>query len=342
VVTADGALVGPVPPQVFTFPAAGTVLDVPVTEGQAVKQDQVLAQMDPLPLSRALAEARAALATAREQLDKLQQGPDAAAMQTAQSEVQTAAAAVKRLEDGTDLRLAELDVERAKNSLWGAQAQRDSTCGASDKGFATQASCDQAQANAQAGEDAVRIAQENLAAKQASSAQDLAAARARLSAAQSRLTDARKGASASEIEAAKARVEQAQGGVLQAESDLARAVLKAPFAATVDRVHVAEGVEVGPGTPIITLVKTDPLRFATTNLSERDVGLVLEGAAASITLTAFPDTPLDGSVQRISPQAAESASGATVFTVFIELADTDGMALRPGMTGRVEIEVPEG
>ncbi|MFQ5460086.1 MAG: biotin/lipoyl-binding protein, partial [Anaerolineae bacterium] len=53
VVTADGALVLPIPPQTLAFPASGTVLEVAVEPGDRVTAGQLLARLDLLPLDRA-------------------------------------------------------------------------------------------------------------------------------------------------------------------------------------------------------------------------------------------------------------------------------------------------
>jgi multidrug resistance efflux pump len=207
-----------------------------------------------------------------------------------------------------------------------------------DAGFATQAACDQAEAAVLGAEDGVRIAERNLASAESTAADDLAAARSRLAAARARLGDAARGATESQLEAARARVEQAEGALVQAEAQLDRAVMKAPFAAIVDRVHVAEGVQVAPGEPIVTLVKVRPLRFATSNLSERNLGLVQEGAEAVVTLISYPDQPLRATVQRVAAQATSATGGTTAFTVYLDVIEEEGVALRPGMTGRVEID----
>jgi len=51
--------------------------------------------------------------------------------------------------------IAERQVEQAKNSLWGVQSQRDSTCGRDDES----AACEAAQASGQRAEEGVRIAE---------------------------------------------------------------------------------------------------------------------------------------------------------------------------------------
>lgn len=339
VVTADGILAAPVPPQPLGFALSGEILEIDVTEGQEVKKGDTLARMDLLAFDMAVVDAQAALAQAQDALNRAEKGPSAAQLAAAQAEVASAEAALARLESGVDVETARLEVERAKNSLWGLQAQRDAICGAAKRKFASQAECDAAQANVQAAEQGLRIAEQTLAATRLAQPQNLAAARARLASARSSLAELRRGPSAYELASLRRRVEQAQLAVAAREAERERAVLVAPFDGSVLTVHVAAGTRVGPGSPVVTLAKTRPLHFVTQNLSERYVGQIRPGARATIVLTAFPDRELEAKVERIAPQAEVDAAGAVVVPVYLTLQETN-LPLRAGMTGRVEIEVP--
>ncbi len=337
VVTADGLLVAPIPPQPLGFSLAGEVLEVDVSEGQEVREGDTLARMDLLAFDIALAQARAAEARASDALARAEQGPSQAQLAAAQAEVAAAMATWVKLEGGSDVETARLEVERAKNSLWGLQAHRDAICGAAKRKFASQSECDAAQANVQAAEQGVQIAEQALAAARTAQPPNLTAARARLESAQANLAELRRGPAAQELESLRRQAEQARLAATAAEADRARAVLTAPFAGSVVKVHVAAGTRVGPGTPVVTLAKTRPLRFATTNLSERYIHQVKVGANAIVVLTAFPDRELEAKVERIAAQAETDAAGAVVVAVYLTLED-QGLPLRAGMTGRAEIE----
>jgi multidrug resistance efflux pump len=341
VVTADGEIVLPVPPQALSFPSGGTLLDLSLQPGEPVAAGQVLARMDLLPFDIAVADAEAALASARQAQDELTKGASASDRASAQAEVAAAESALAKLESGAGIETARLEVERAKNQLWGIQAERDSYCGAAEREMATQAACDAAQANVQAGEQGVRIAEQSLATARASQAEDARSARARLAAARAALGRLSEGARPAQLEAARARIAQAELALTQARTERERAVLVAPFDGTVTAVHAAEGVRVAPGSPVVTVAQVAPLRFATTNLSERNVGDVREGDGATVTLTAYPDQPLPATVQRIAAEAGRTEGGATVFTVYLDV-EAGEIPLRAGMTGRVEIEVGDG
>jgi len=333
VVTADGALELPVPPQELAFPGAGTVTDVSVSPGDAVRPGDPLAAIDPTALDLAVAEAEAALASARDTLAQAEAGGDRSA---AAAERDTAQAALARARSGSAVETARLELERAKNALWAQQSQRDAICGQVGKAFTKQVDCDVAQANVQAAEQGVRIAEQAHLAAQAAAADELASAESRAQAAQAGMSRYAGGEASLPLVAARARARQAEAALAQATANRARAVLTAPFTGTVMAVHIAVGVQVAPGAPAVTLAQTDPLRFVTTNLGERNVADVVEGARATIVLTAFPDRPLAAVVRRLAGSGTADETGAVVFKVYLDVA-AGGLALRAGMTGRVEI-----
>ncbi|MCE7938271.1 MAG: HlyD family efflux transporter periplasmic adaptor subunit [Chloroflexi bacterium CFX6] len=231
-----------------------------------------------------------------------------------------AQAKARQLESGSALAQARIEVERAKNTLWGNQAQRDAACGRADNGNLpgsvrdeARTSCDAAQASVQASEQGVALAELNVKQAEDSAGDDLTAARAQL--------------------------ESARLSLRQAEANLAKATLTAPFTGTVTSIQPLVGDAVSPGAPVLTLTRTRPLRFVTTNLGERFVGDIRVGDAAEVTLTAYPDHVITGKVARIDDLGKLDESGAVVFAVHVDVDETADATLRAGMTGRVEITV---
>jgi len=131
-------------------------------------------------------------------------------------------------------------------------------------------------------------------------------------------------------------VEDAERALAQAQETLAHARLTAPRAAIVLSVDVAPEATTGAGTPIVTLLDVqDGLLFVTQNLGEQHIADVYVGQRATVTLHAFSDQALEGTVEAIIPQDVTAATNAH-FTVHVRLAATD-LQLLPGLTGRVEI-----
>ncbi len=289
VVTADGELRFPEEPHPATFSTAGRLLEVPVEVDDEVTPGQLLARIDDTGLRQAVAEARAALIGARQ--------------------------ALSELEAGTEVERARLQLEQSKNNRWGTQAIRDATCGR-EKPFFDQASCDQADANTNAAEQSVQLAE----------------------LAYQRLVAQRE----TELSAARTRADAAALALVRAETALEGARLTAPITATITDVALVPGVDVSPGTPVMTLVRTRPLQFVTSNLGERFVGQIRPGDPARITLTGYTDREIEATVERIEPQGTRDSSGAVVFPVHLLVDAPDDLALYAGMTGRVEIDVAGG
>jgi multidrug resistance efflux pump len=293
-VTADGRLVQELPAQNLSFTRGGTLLELLVAVGQAVVPGDVIARVESEGLELAVADARAGLAQAE--------------------------AALSRLTEGATLETARLQVEQAKNQLWGTQSGRDAICGAYELGqkeggiakmaAPSSAECNSAQANVQAAEQAVQIAEAQLRAAEATADDELASAQA--------------------------AVDRARLALAEALSATDDTVLTAPFTSTVTAVHLLPGVQVAPGAPVVTVTPHGPVRFVTSNLSERNLADVRVGAPATVTLSAYPDAPIAGTVERIDDQGTETPDGLVVFAVTIGLEETD-VPLRAGLTGEVEI-----
>jgi len=119
---------------------------------------------------------------------------------------------------------------------------------------------------------------------------------------------------------------------------LADANIYAPWDGEVLSVETAVGGMVSAGTPIVTLIENGRLQFHTNNVSERDLAQIAVGQPARISLKAFSTDTVDGTVARIASQASGTVGDAATFTVIIDIAPDAALALRAGMTGRVEIE----
>jgi cobalt-zinc-cadmium efflux system membrane fusion protein len=134
----------------------------------------------------------------------------------------------------------------------------------------------------------------------------------------------------------------AQAQLIQAQNDLQKAVsgdvLVAPMDGTVLSVEATAGTQVGPGTPILVLLDTTKFEFHTTNLSERDVAQILPGQTAEVILKAYPNDPIQATVVRIGWQAGQVIGDAATYPVMLSL-NKESQIIRPGMTGRVEIQV---
>lgn len=71
--------------------------------------------------------------------------------------------------------------------------------------------------------------------------------------------------------------------------------------------------------------------------NETDIGAVVPGQPATVTVDAFPDRPFNGTVEKIEPSAVVQSS-VTMFPVLVTLDNREGL-LKPGMNGEVTVLV---
>jgi HlyD family secretion protein len=71
--------------------------------------------------------------------------------------------------------------------------------------------------------------------------------------------------------------------------------------------------------------------------NETDIGAVVPGQPATVTVDAFPDRPFGGVVEKIEPSAVVQSS-VTMFPVLVTLDNREGL-LKPGMNGEVTVLV---
>ncbi len=358
--------------QNLTFGASGVVAKVLVDEGQTVQAGQVLAVLDGGDLDLSLKQAEAALKVSEAQLAKTLAGPAVeditgaevavtiaqAGITTAEGGLAAARANLARAKLGSTaeaIAIAERQVEEAKNSLWGAQAQRDAICGRIKYGL-PESDCDNAQASVQRLEQGVAIAELQLQSQRAGPRQEdvdaaaaqvqqslgqLESARAQVVRAENDLARAKKGASAEDIAIVQAQVEQARVSVEIARSRLADLELRAPVDGVLSRWSVLVGDSAAPSAPVGVLLGAARYHVNVA-IDETEVGRLQRGQDVRLTLDAFPEQELHGTVARISEVGA-NAQGIITYDVRIDL-DAQDLAIRPGMTAALDIivETKEG
>jgi RND family efflux transporter MFP subunit len=134
---------------------------------------------------------------------------------------------------------------------------------------------------------------------------------------------------------ADAQAASAQAAMEAAQAAFAQSALVAPYDATVASVSVVPGEFVQQGQVVMTLATLDDLRLETTDLSERDITRVKQGAPVDIFIEALEES-FSGKVIKISP-IADTVGGDVVFKVTIAF-DRQPENLLWGMTAEVSIE----
>jgi len=144
-------------------------------------------------------------------------------------------------------------------------------------------------------------------------------------------------------QAARAAREVARASTTAARADLARTVLKAPFAGIVAEVNAELGEFVTPSPPGIPTPPAVDLidyrcLYVTAPIDEVDAPAIRTGMPACVSLDAFPEQRCGARVRRIAPYVLDVEKQARTVEVEVEFADAaQGEGLLPGYTADVEI-----
>ncbi len=297
-----------------------------------------------------VAAAQAALDAANARVARLQEGGRQGDIAAAQANVDAAKAALDRLYKGADDNTkiaAKADLANAQAAVKNAQAAYDKVKDQPNVGMLPQSLQLEQATNAYnaakarydatiAGPKADQVAQAEAAIKQAqaqlerlmdpATAADLAEAQAAVRQAQAQLDLLKAGAREQEIAAAQAAVTQAQAGLKQAQAAVNDTELRAPFAGTLAVLHVRQGEQVNPGTPVAEIGDLDGWQVETDDLSELDVVRVQPGQEVRVTFDAVPGLELKGTVERVQPKG-EKKLGDMTYTAVIRLDNPDARLL---------------
>ncbi len=336
-IVADGQVVLPLPPQTFTFQVSGvsgTIEEVYVVPGQRVKKGELIARMDDTDLRNALARAEASLASLEAQIANESAPALPGDIAEAEASLTAAQAELERLlnlpsdeaitQAAADLRLREIELRQAQEA-YDAVAYADGVGMSPQAAQLQQATINYERANAAYTE----------ATKPATEAQ-IASAELQVVQAQNRLDKLQTGLRPEAIAANEARLKESQLQVAEARANLTKAQLFAPWDGEVTALNASPGMSSGSAS--VTLAQTEPLRFATTNFSERNLGDIQPGDKADIYLKAYPNTPLPAVVYRVELESTAKDGDIALFTVYFDFNSGD-FEVQPGMTGRAEITI---
>ena len=128
-----------------------------------------------------------------------------------------------------------------------------------------------------------------------------------------------------------------------AQQRLEDATVRAPVGGTViiktvslGQVIQAGTSSVGGGSTILQMADLAHVR-ARALVNETDIGQIVAGQEATMTVDAFPDHPFRGRVEKVEPNAVVQQN-VTMFPVLISLSNEEGL-LMPGMNGEASVLV---
>jgi HlyD family secretion protein len=336
-IAADGQVVLPISPQTFSFQSSGlsgTIAEIYVVPGQAVKKGDLLARIDDTDLRNTLAKAEASLASLQAQIANEESPALPGDIAEAQVNLETAQVELAHLlslpseeaitQAAADLRLREVELQQAQQAY-------DAVAYAEGIGMSPQAA--ELQRATLNYERAQAVYHE--ATKPATEAQ-IAAARLKVVQAQNRLDKLQAGPRPEAQAVNEAKLRETQLQVDEARANLAKAQLFAPWDGLVTAVNAAPGMSTSNAS--LTIAQVEPLRFATNNFSERNLADIQIGDKADIFLKAYPNVPFPAVIYRIELESSQKDGDTALFTVYLDFNSGD-FEVRPGMTGRIEISI---
>lgn len=282
---------------------AGTIISVPITDNQAVKKGDLIAQIDPADYEAKVKQAEADLAAAGAQADaaeaqmhvveatskgglssaKAVLSQSAASAHGADAQIDAAKASLDRSK--VDSQKANTDLERAE-SLWAkqsiAQAQVDAVRATA---AAARAAVAQAQAQLAAAEEMRRTAQSKIAE-----------AEGRVE--QTAPVDAQLAVAKANADLARARVTASAAALDQARLLLSNTTIVAPADGHVSKLAVHTGQLAQPGTVVTSLLPDTTYVIA--NFKETQVGEMRPGQTATISVDALPGRSFPAKVDSVS------------------------------------------
>lgn len=314
----------------LAFASGGKVAEVLVAVGDVVLAGQPLARLETDNLEDAVTQAEISLTEAQLKLARTREGPSAADIEASQASLNSAKAAYSELRPSADkIAQAELSLQQSKIALESAQAAYDRAGGGwraevEYSGVAT--SLWQAQANYE-----TELASYN-ALLAGGTAAERRVAWAKVEQSQANFDVLQTSVTSNTIRLSEISVEQAQIDLAKARRALEQATLVAPLAGTVTAVNVEVGGAAAGTAMVLSDLETLEVEIT---LDENDIAQVSLGQEAVVSLDAFDDLELPGTVVAIAP-TANAQSGVVLYPVTVRLAAT-AAHIRVGMTADVEI-----
>jgi HlyD family secretion protein len=145
-----------------------------------------------------------------------------------------------------------------------------------------------------------------------------------------------------QLRVAEAQVKQAEAALNAAELELKYTVIRSP----VDGIVVARNIEVGQtvaasfATPNLFLIALDLTKMQVdTNVSESDIGGMMEGKDVVFTVDAYPGESFTGVIRQVR-LAPMNVQNVVTYNVVVGVENRD-LRLKPGMTANVSIVVAQ-
>lgn len=291
---------------------SGQIMELLADFNSEVREDQVIARIDPENFQARVRQAEAELAVSKSNVFTQR-----AAVERARAELQNSRAALEAVKAQTEK--ARVALEDAKRDLTRKETLHKSTIIAESEKDKAVAVYDQAVAQLNAAHAEVQAQESMVRSREAA----LKMAKA-------------------QVEHALAQVKQREAALHQSRVDLEHTIIRSP----VDGVVIERSVDVGQTVaaslqaPTLFTIAQDLRKMQVdTNVDEADIGRIRMGQRVTFTVDSFPGQEFKGIVKQIR-KAPETVQNVVTYTVVVS-ADNPDLRLLPGMTANVQIVVNE-
>ncbi|MCB9046339.1 MAG: HlyD family secretion protein [Chitinophagales bacterium] len=311
--------ISPVIPRV-----SGYIKEVRVSDNQDVKKGDTLIILDDRDLQIQLAQAQAALESAKSNL--------------AMAEATTGASKAQVASSQANVSTIDAQIETAKVNVWRATQDFKRYENLVKDHSITQQQYEQAQAQKETAEHQLQVLVEQ---KSAAQKQTSAAA-------------SQSNATSQQVNVALANVKQREADVANAELNLSYAVITASEDGNISKVPVNEGQLVQAGQTLFSIVAEDAV-WVVANFKETQLEKMKQGQEVHVHVDAYPGHDFKGTISSFAPATgarfsllpADNASGNFIKVVqrvpvkieFTDLKDKMLSMLRAGMNVQVEVTV---
>ena len=268
-------------------------------------------------------------------------GPDSPQGRAADARVAAAETAVTQAKTALDAKRAapaEAETKAAAEAVASGQSELSSAQARLDQLRAgpTAADLEAAESNVRGAEAALAAAKAKLEQVQTGGTLgEKEASAARVAQAKAALDLRKAGPALADVDVLKARLKQSQTALAQAKSARRAALIVSPLVGVVVWTSGNVGETATPGVPVVVVADLSELQVETTDLDEASATKLAVGQPVKVTVNAFSDRVLDGTIKAIAALATTTASGDANYTVTVALVKPDP-DLRLGMTTKVE------
>ncbi len=341
-----------------SFQIPGRVVELPVVEGQDVKQGDIIARISSDELTARVQQIQASLDAVVSQTAQQRAGIQMREsvvenqIRQAQGQADAAQTTVEKLREGPrpqEVRVSESGVAQAEAEFERRRNDFQRLSGLLQRGAISQQEYDAARAASLSAETNLNAARERLAlVKEGARKEDVAEAEARSRAARAGVGVAESGHKEVEmqrraLEAAVARERELRAQLDAARTQLGYTEIRSPIAGVVLLKNVERGEVVNPGTPVVTIGDVQNL-WMNIYIPETRVGFVKLGQPVQIRVDSFPNETFQGKITFISSESeftpktiqTEEERVKLVYRVKVSLEQTN-QKLKPGMPADAEI-----